>query len=201
MALKVNFATGFEIPPYFLQNKEIVKRLEDNQVFESYQYIQRGEVPDEIKQELLDVPHFDEVKIKFETEPDTDEYWFTLPLDPVISVAGKNIIVRRNVAKTDEYTVHRGSVKELWSQDDYEINIAGVFIGKTGELPERELRVLKNICEARLAMNIKSKLLGLFGIFKIVIEEFSFPFTKGMENQMYTIKAYSDDNFDLLIND
>jgi hypothetical protein len=39
----------------------------------------------------------------------------------------------------------------------------------------------------------------IFNIERLVIEDFSLPFTKGVENQMYTIKAYSDDLFDLLI--
>jgi hypothetical protein len=156
---------------------------------------------DELHQHVLGKFHFDEVKIKFETEPDLDEYWYPLPLDPVISVTCKNLIVKRNIAKTNEDTIRRGSVKELWSQDDYEINIAGVVIGNSNRLPENNLRTIKNLCEARQALNIRSRLLALFGIFRITIEDFSFPFTKGLENQMYTIKAYSDDKFDLLVKD
>jgi hypothetical protein len=35
----------------------------------------------------------------------------------------------------------------------------------------------------------------------MAIEDYALPFTKGVENQMYTIKAYSDDMFDLLVKD
>ncbi|MDR3287080.1 MAG: DUF6046 domain-containing protein [Prevotellaceae bacterium] len=201
MGLNINFATGFELPPFWLQNKEVVRKLDENSVFASHEYISRGIKDDNLKQELMGVRHFDKIEMKFENEPNLDENWYTLPLDPVISVTGKNIIARRNVAKINEDTIRRGSVKEIWSQGDYEVNIAGVLIGSKNELPENDLRTLKNICEARQAISIKSRLLEVFGIFRITIEDFSFPFTKGLENQMYTIKAYSDDKFDLLIKD
>jgi hypothetical protein len=198
MGIKVNFATGFEIPPYFLKNKEIIiSRIEDGKMSSNKETAIGAVSDDELRQQILGVPHYDEVKIKLETEPDTDEYWFTLPIDPVISITGRNSVIKRNVLKTNEYTAHRGSVKEIWSQDDYEVNIAGSFVSH--KFPENNLQILKNICEARQAVNVRSQLLGLFGITRITIEDFSFPFTKGLENQMYVIKAYSDDEFDLLI--
>jgi hypothetical protein len=199
MGIKINFATGFEIPPFWLKNKEIIGDIDKSSIFPVFQYVKGMEDGDNLRQQAFGKFHFDHVRLKLETEPDLDEYWYPLPLDPVISITGKNTIVRRSVLKTDEYTVRRGAVKELWSQDDYEINIAGIIIGHDDLLPKNNLRILKNMCEARQAINIKSGLLSVFGIDRIVVEDFSFPFTKGMENQMYTIKAYSDDNFGLLV--
>ena len=201
MGIRVNFATGFEIPPFWLQNRELVKEIKDYEVLQNmeqnYDHIQEINKDNDLRQQVMGVPHFDKISIKLETEPDLDEYWYALPIDPVISVTGKNRITRRNVMKTNEYTEHRGSVKELWSQDDYEVNIAGVIVSH--RFPENNLRIIKNICEARQAVNVKSLLLGLLGITRITIEDFTFPFTKGQENQMYTIKAYSDDKFDLFV--
>ena len=140
------------------------------------------------------------MRVKLSSEDDSK--WWTLPLDPVISVSGKNTIIRRHVLKVDNTDdgTRRGTVKELWSQDDYEVNIAGVLIG-AGDLPEDELRKLRGYMEARKVLNIQSRLLGLFGITRLAIEDYSLPFTKGMENQMYTIKGYSDDMEKLLIED
>jgi hypothetical protein len=197
MGIKINFATGFEIPPYFLRNTEIVKKLEENSVFASYEYISAGILDDNLKEELLGVPHFDELMMRHGDEGE----WWKLPLDPVISVTGKNTIVRRSVLKTNEHTVRRGTVKEIWSQDDYEVNIAGVFIGESNKLPQNELFRLRKYCETRKIIQIRSRLLRIFGITRLAIEDFSLPFTKGMENQMYTIKAYSDDLFELLVED
>ncbi|MDR0726405.1 MAG: DUF6046 domain-containing protein [Prevotellaceae bacterium] len=198
MGIKINFATGFEIPPYFLKNKEIIiSRINDANAGSDRVTAMGAASDEELRQQVLGVRHFDEVKIKLETEADIEENWYMLPVDPVISVVGRNQITRRNVLKTNEYVAHRGTVKEIWSQDDYEVNIAGSLVAH--KFPENNLRILKNICEARQAVDIKSQLLGLFGITRVTIEDYSFPFTKGLENQMYTIKAYSDDRFDLLV--
>ena len=53
---------------------------------------------------------------------------FTLPLDPIVSINGSNEIVKRAIAKAvvkgDEI---RGTVKELWTQDDWHISVSGVM--------------------------------------------------------------------------
>jgi len=194
MGIKINFAAGFELPPFFLQNAEVIKKLDENSVFASAEYISGGITDDNLKQDLLNVPHFDKLFMKHEDEKD----WWTFPLDPVISVSGKNIIIRRNVLKLNEDVVQRGSVKEIWSQDDYEVSIAGVFIGNNG-LPQDDLFQLRKYCETRKIVQVRSRLLRIFGIHYLAIEDYSLPFTKGMENQMFTIKAYSDNKFDLLV--
>jgi hypothetical protein len=199
MAIYFNNASGFELPLYWLQNKEVVRRAKENEI-RRLNDIWVPDVENNVQPEtLLGVLHFDKVGIKWDDESDNE--WWTLPLDPVISVSGKNAIVRRHVLKVDNAIENRrGTVKELWSQDDYEVNIAGVLIG-AGDLPEDDLRKLRGYMEARKVLNIQSRLLGLFGITKLAVEEYALPFTKGMENQMYTIKGYSDDIFDLLIQD
>ena len=198
MAIYFNHALGFELPPYWLQNQEVVRRVKENEI-RRLNDIVSGTENNVQPETLLGVLHFDEVKIKLSDEDDSK--WWSLPLDPVISVSGKNTIIRRHVLKVDNTVDNRrGTVKELWSQDDYEVNIAGVLIG-AGDLPEEELRRLRSYMEARKLLNIQSRLLGLFGITRLAIEDYSLPFTKGMENQMYTIKGYSDDLFELLIED
>ncbi|MDR3350359.1 MAG: DUF6046 domain-containing protein [Prevotellaceae bacterium] len=199
MAIYLNNALGLELPPYWLQNKEVVRRVKENEIRRLNDIWVPGIENNVNPNEWLGVLHFDSVRIKFSDEPD-DAYW-TLPLDPVISVSGKNAIVRRQVLKVDNTVENRrGTVKELWSQDDYEVNIAGVLIG-AGDLPEDELHKLRAYMEARKVLSIESRLLGIFGITRLAVEDYSLPFTKGMENQMYTIKGYSDDMFDLLIKD
>jgi hypothetical protein len=197
MAIYINNALGFDLPPYFLQNKEVVQRVKENEI-RRLNDIVPGVENNVRPEELLGTLHFDEVRIRRDEE---GEDWWTLPLDPVVSVTGKNNLVRRQVLKTDSTdNSRRGTVKELWSRDDYEVNIAGVLIG-AGDLPEDGLRRLRGYLEARKILHIQSRLLGLFGIDRLAVEDWSLPFTKGMENQMYTIKGYSDDLFDLLIKD
>jgi hypothetical protein len=120
---------------------------------------------------------------------------FEMPVDPLISVSGKNIIIRRYVAKSRMH----GSVKERWSRDDCEITIAGSFQDDDSGAAEDHVRSLLEICEHAGSIEITCEPLNRqFGITRIVIESYDFPFTRGEENQQFTIKAYSDDNYILL---
>lgn len=127
---------------------------------------------------------------------ETEDEGFKLPLDPLISLSGKNIIVRRNVSKSD----NRGSIKERWSQDDYEITITGILSSDENNDVQQYVDYLLGYCEAKNEIDIKCDLINnIFKINKIAIESYDFPFTKGVENQAFTIKAYSDDVYNLLI--
>lgn len=119
---------------------------------------------------------------------------FSFPIDPFISVSFKNIITRRSVAKGNK----RGTVKERWTEDDAEINISGVLISENGLYPGDTLK-LQEYFETRQAIKVECRLLNDLDITSIVIDSFELPFTKGTENQAFTIKAYSDDVFNLLI--
>lgn len=125
-----------------------------------------------------------------------DKEWFLLPLEPLVSVSGKNTIVRRKVAKSKL----NGTVKERWSQDDYEVTIQGVVSGTDeSKYPDKYLRQLVELFDERGAVEVEQEILQLFGIHYLAIESASFPHTKGMNNQNYEIKAYSDNPAELLI--
>lgn len=136
---------------------------------------------------------FFQCKMSFEY----DGVKWDLPVDPVMSVNGKNVITRRYVSKSNQ----RGSVKECWSQDDYEITIAGVLIGLDNDDLKFMIARLREFCEAKEAVKVICDYLNCedtFNINYIAIESYDFPFTKGMENQVFSIKAYSDDGYSLL---
>lgn len=136
-----------------------------------------------------------------------DGQQYLLPYEPMISINGKNTIIRRKIAKAKTKGGDKigGSVKERWSQDDYEITITGVLIGSliTGSVKEcfpiSDFVKLKDIMTAPKSLVVYCEPLNLLGINKIVIEDFSFPFTKGENVQAYEIKAYSDHDYKLLL--
>ncbi|MDR0789637.1 MAG: DUF6046 domain-containing protein [Bacteroidales bacterium] len=166
------------LPPFWLQNETGIQQVDSDTFLKP-------------ASELQGVPHY--VPLALKRQSDSGDYW-KLPIDPVASVSGKNNIVKRQVLKADlKGQIRRGSVKELWTQDDYEVNIAGVLMGSSHNMPNEDIRKLRALCEAREVILIESEFLSFFGIDKIVIEDYEFPFTKGKENQMYTIKAVSDD--------
>lgn len=179
----IDFAQPISLPPYWLNHPQVVK---------SYEQMQ-DEAEDAPVAEMLGVPHACPLLIRGENE----EEWWKLPIEPVITINGKNTIIKRQVLKVaGTKGERRGTVKELWTQDDYEVNISGIFISdRETKLPERDIRKLRAYCEARAVLEVQSELFTLFNIKRIAIEDFSFPFTKGMENQMFTIKG-SSDNYD-----
>ncbi|MBE6234754.1 MAG: hypothetical protein E7112_00795 [Bacteroidales bacterium] len=122
------------------------------------------------------------------------EEWWLLPYEPIVTVNGKNVIAKKQVAKGRV----RGTIKERWSQDDYQISINGILTDQSGGYPDEDVKTLRRLCEAA-KVQVMSPLLELFSIDRIVIESFDFPFTSGPNNQAYTIGAVSDDIYKLLL--
>ena len=112
-----------------------------------------------------------------------------------MSISGKNEIIRRTPAKGKG----TGTVKERWSQGDYEISIQGIFIAAENEYPKESVQQLRNLFDTASHLDVEHDILLLFGITRLAIESVSFPHTKGLQNQNYEIKAYSDNPVSLFI--
>lgn len=150
-----------------------------------------AELEEVVRTNALGVPMVMPLRFQLE-EPGAEEWLF--PLEPMISVNGQNILVRRHVSKG---TV-KGSIKERWTQDDYTVRIEGVLISREGRYPDEDVARLKRFCEAAQVKAL-CPLLEIFGISRLAIESWEIPFTKGLTNQNYTITAYSDDIYKLLL--
>jgi len=121
------------------------------------------------------------------------EYCFQL--DPILAVSGKNIIARRYVAKGSL----QGTVKESFSQDDFDITITGVLMGDDAKDLNEQVQELQSILVCGESLAVVNDLLNDgYGITRLVVESFQFPHTKGMQNQSYTIKCYSDSSINIL---
>ena len=176
--LYVNFAQGFVLPPYWLN----------------------GSIKQYSKKSQPESGVFYQCPLSLKRKSDSGDYW-KLPFDPVISVSGGNKITRSDVLKQDSSNnQRRGTIKEVWSQDDYTVQIAGMFIGDTDDaLPRTDLEKLRGLCEAREVVAVQCDLLDVFGIKYIAIEKYDFAHTAGMQNQQFAITAYSDDDFSLFV--
>lgn len=131
--------------------------------------------------------------------------WFLLPYEPMINVSGGNEVVKRNVAKwKKDISYKRGTIKERWSQKDYNINITGILMGNQldgkfeDSFPIEDFQKLRVLLESASEIYVNCPLLEQLEIHKIVIEDFDFPFSKGENIQGYSIKAISDDAYNLL---
>lgn len=123
------------------------------------------------------------------------EEWWRLPFEPVITVTGKNTIVKKKVSKGSV----RGTIKERWCQDDYSINIEGILMNvDRQEYPYSDVQRLKRHCEAA-KLKVRCPLFEIFSINQIVVESYDFPATTGPRNQAYKISAVSDDIYKLLL--
>lgn len=125
-----------------------------------------------------------------------DGSWWLFPIEPLISISGKNVVIKRNVAKSEK----RGTIKERWAEDDLKIIIDGKLEHEDLDTyPEEQLRKLHQAVTQRKAVEVKNELLQLLDIHQVVVETFSFPFSKGENVQNFTIEAYSDDLYELFI--
>ena len=120
------------------------------------------------------------------------KFW-TLPLEPTISIKASKTVVRRNIAKA----TGSGTVKEVFSLDDYEISIEGLLQGADDNFPEADFSKLQSFLQPLQNIVIQSRLTDLVGIDLICVVDWEYPATPGLENQAYQFTAYSDQYFDL----
>ncbi len=135
------------------------------------------------------------------------------PYEPMINISSGNNIIKRNVAKlspkneslTGKFETSFGTVKERWSRKDFEISVTGVLIGSIMQgtaqdcFPKKQMIALFDFLTYAKEIFIYCEPLEILGITKVVVEDYSFPFTKGENVQAYDIKLVSDTATTLLL--
>lgn len=190
-----------KVPPYWLFRENnfhgvnlgymsAAKTIPDSSGFD-VETMSDAELEDVVRTNATGVPMV--LPLRFKLEESGAQEWL-FPMEPMISVNGQNILVRRNVSKGKI----RGSIKERWTQDDYSVRIEGILMGMDGKYPEADVAKLRSFCEAGHVKAL-NPLLEIFGISQLAIESWDIPFTSGTINQNYTIQAYSDDIYKLLL--
>lgn len=190
-----------KVPPYWLFRENnfhgvnlgymsAAKTIPDSSGFD-VETMSDAELEDVVRTNATGVPMV--MPLRFQLEESGAQEWL-FPMEPMISVNGQNILVRRNVSKGKI----RGSIKERWTQDDYSVRIEGILMGMDGKYPEADVAKLRSFCEAGHVKAL-NPLLEIFGISQLAIESWDIPFTSGTINQNYTIQAYSDDIYKLLL--
>ena len=128
---------------------------------------------------------------------------WVFPYEPMMNISSGNNIVKRNVAKQGENLI--GTIKERWSRKDFDITVTGVLIGSIMKgkpeycFPKDQFVQLFNFLKHSKELYVYSHPLELLGITKVVIEDYSFPFTKGENVQAYELKLVSDFDYQLLL--
>lgn len=128
---------------------------------------------------------------------------WTFPYEPMINISSGNNIVKRNVAKQGDKLI--GTIKERWSRKDFDITVTGVLIGSIMQgkvedcFPKLQLVELFEYLKYNKEIYIYCEPLEILGITKVVVEDYTFPFTKGENVQAYELKLTSDYPYNLLI--
>jgi len=180
-----------KVPPYWLFQKELINHVNsaDYKDIESQVEDMTDDQVREYAQTAIGTPML--MPLSFQLEG--GDIW-QLPFEPMVSINGQSIITKRHVAKG----TLKGSIKEKWTQDDYSVNIEGILMAHNGRYPTDDVNKLREFCEATSVLAY-SPLLEIFGISRLVIESWDIPFTSGITNQNYSIKAYSDDTYKLIL--
>lgn len=125
------------------------------------------------------------------------------PYEPMITISSGNTVIKRNVAKQGNKLI--GTIKERWNRKDFDITVTGVLLGSltTGKVedcfPIKQMEELFKFLKHNKEFYIYCAPLEILGINKVVVEDYTFPFTKGENVQAYDLKITSDDFYNLLV--
>ena len=109
-------------------------------------------------------------------------------------------VSRPTVIVKTQINQRNGTVKEYITKDDFAITINGIITGANGQRPTEIINELVAICEAPVSIPISSKFLNDFGIYNIVVNDYTMPQTAGgWSKQEFTINAISDEPLELQI--
>lgn len=139
--------------------------------------------------------------LSFSFDQDRKTKWL-FPYEPMITISSGNTIIKRNVAKQGDKLI--GTIKERWNRKDFDITVTGVLMGSltTGRVedcfPIKQMESLFKFLTHNKEFYISCAPLEILGINKVVVEDYTFPFTKGENVQAYDLKLTSDDNYTLL---
>lgn len=128
--------------------------------------------------------------------------WFFMPIElgsvempnAIISIKGKKTIVETAMVG------RKGTVKELISLDDFEIEIAGVAL--EDDFPDQTIAQLNDLYNINESISLKCALTDIFldEEDKVVIKSIDFPSMQGYEfTQAYKISLVTDRSFELIV--
>lgn len=109
------------------------------------------------------------------------------------------VSMRKNIIST-VVQGRAGTIKEYVSDGDFDVKIAGaLWRPKPGEYPQREVAALIDLLKKPIALKVVSPFLQFFGIYDLVVEEWSMPQKEGFSNlQFFEIAALSDAPIELI---
>lgn len=117
-----------------------------------------------------------------------------LPNEPTLLIAGKKHIIETPLVGS----TRRGTVKELISVGDYDIQIRGIAANSNSKTayPEDIVKKLNDLYLRNEAVDIECAMTSLLGIYRVVIKDLTLPEMLGVQHaQAYQFTCVSDEDF------
>ena len=195
MAIIINTAATQLIRRYNLQNTRVADTRTNKYDGKIPQATQRDP---ELYKSLLGTPVLADVTFKGRSY--VNSAGKTVSFDDVrfetvlLNVSLPKIIVKTSIQGQD------GSVKEYIGQDDYQVTVNGIITGPNGHHPADEIRVLKNMLDAPIPIEVVSRYLQNLDIYNLVVEDWAMQQDPGgYSYQGFTINCISDYPIELQI--
>jgi hypothetical protein len=121
-----------------------------------------------------------------------------LPNEPTVRITGRKRITSTPMAGSRR----KGSVLELIATDNYRVVIRGIAINYDNNTiyPEDTVKAIHDLCLRNESLEVQSAITNLFGIYRLVIENYDFPEMMGVQHaQAYELSCISDEDFTLEI--
>lgn len=197
------FKTSFGSKPYVLGKDNGITKNEEpykNITASTKEMVEFTKTGSELRTQLLGVEIFLPIKL-------FDEDGKTLLMDLpycVIRISGKNNYVSTPMID------RKGSVKELYSSDDFKITVKGFLIGADRKFPEDEIKKLAAVMNKTTALVLDNAITNIFlsdpllpddEQRRVVVESFDMPEVQGGREHVrpFSIELESDTIFDLEI--
>lgn len=123
---------------------------------------------------------------------------YLLPNEPRLTIRSKKTIIETQIDSNDPAL--QGTFKELFSVGDWEVTIQGIVFNDDNEndIPEREIRKLRQLYLKRESLEVENRLLEIYKITRLAIYDFDADDMPGQINaQAYVFKCKSDNLWNL----
>lgn len=188
MAVIITNTVDQVIQAYNIQNVN-VGNAKDNQF--SGKISQTTNIDKELYRSSLGTPVLADITFKGGTYTNNDGK--TISFGDVKLITVLATVSQSKKIITTEIQGRDGTVKEYIGMGDYEIAVNGIITGDNGHYPDTEIRALKNMLDAPIAISVVSRYLQNLDIYNVVVVDYSFEQEAGgYSKQGFSISCISD---------
>ncbi len=140
---------------------------------------------------------------RYPVKDDTGQIQYVTYLDWDMPAASIVEINRAKIIQRTQIAGRNGSVKELISDDDFDIRIRGLIVNEDSDAPPEEgVRWFMETVNVPQAIQVECELFDWLGIDEVVIRDYSLFQLEGYQHVMaYTLNLWSDEPIEVKLRD